>query len=222
MADERVKSKTNGWRRRLSLIVFGLAIMVFAYSLVQLYGWHRHRAVDADFPDSNRVITEDTEAPVETKPRGVHEAPGNEPKKILLNPAGASGYIQKVGLNSQGAIAVPNNIHFGGWYVDSALPGDEGLSIIAGHVSGRYSDAIFKQLHLLNDGDVLQVEYGDGRLIDFEVVDYIVVPLEESSAVLFDEREDITAQLNLITCDGVFDGLRQTYDDRLIVVARAL
>lgn len=56
-------------------------------------------------------------------------------------------------------MAVPNNIHMAGWFMDSVRPGQMGLSIIDGHVDGRRETAIFnaspvseKMTNILSNG----------------------------------------------------------------------
>jgi LPXTG-site transpeptidase (sortase) family protein len=138
-----------------------------------------------------------------------------------LSTIGASGIVQKIGLTSTNAISVPTNIHFAGWYTGSVKPGELGLSIIDGHVLGRYNDGIFKDLSKLKVGDVYEVEYGDKSTRNFTVVEVKTVSEDKAAAYLLTQRDDIDRQLNLITCGGKFDRANQTFDHRVIVVSRS-
>ena len=73
----------------------------------------------------------------------------------------------------------------------SVLPGDTGNSVIAGH-----RDTHFSFLKTLRPGQRLQVERGDGRAFEFEVVDIDVVDSRRGSIVLDTERPMLT----LVTC----------------------
>jgi sortase (surface protein transpeptidase) len=137
-----------------------------------------------------------------------------------MSDLGVNGFVQQVGTTSEQAVAVPSNIHIAGWYNQAALPGEPGLSIIDGHVSGRYSDGIFKELRSANAGSRFEIEYGDRTTKTFEIIDVIQLPEAESAAALFNKRPEIESQLNLITCGGEFDSSTQQYEERVLVISK--
>ncbi len=109
-----------------------------------------------------------------------------------------------------------------GWFNQSVLPGEKGLSIIDGHVTGRVNNGIFKDLEKLKDGDTFKIEFGNGTSKDFKVVKKVDVLVKDAAGVLFSQEPGIERQLNLITCSGVFDKKSQSYPNRLIVITQAL
>lgn len=131
------------------------------------------------------------------------------------------GFIQKVGVDQKKQIAVPNNIHVAGWFNQTAIPGEKGLSIIDGHVTGRVNNGIFKDLGKLKDGDIFKIEFGNGTSKEFKVVKKIDSLVKDSASVLFSQEPGIERQVNLITCSGVFDRKTQSYPNRLVVIAEA-
>lgn len=175
-------------------------------------------------PKPDHVVTTDISSPDESKVTAQDAAsytvPADQPRSILLPTISASGLIQKVGLTADNAMAVPSNIHFAGWFAQSVAPGKPGLSIIDGHVSGRYADGVFKNLKNLKTGDPIGVEFGDKSIRPFEVISVASMPEAEAAKILFDKHDDIDEQLNLITCDGKFNKATQRYADRVIVVAK--
>lgn len=174
-------------------------------------------------PPNDSTVTEDTGKPSEKRPDlDGFKVAADQPKMIHLPQINATGPIQRVGLNQQNAIAVPTNINFAGWYTGSSKPGHPGLSVIDGHVSGRYGPGIFKNLSQLDRGDHFQVEYGDGFRRTFEVVESKSLREKDASAYLLQKRSDIARQLNLITCEGRFNRQSGQYDERLVVVSKAL
>lgn len=175
-------------------------------------------------PTARQVITYSTDTPDEEKPGKdfVWSGLAGDPKSISLQTIGASGYIQNVGVDQKKAVAVPNNIHMAGWYVDMAKPGDQGLSIIDGHVNGRKNDGIFKNLIKLKKGDVFSITFGNDTNKSFEVDEVVSVKTEDSASVLFSQKPGILNQLNLITCGGTFDTSKQQYDQRIIVIAKTV
>lgn len=210
-------------RRRLLSVVVCVAILLVIVGIVQLVGILGKTVGSAQPPDAHKTITVDTASPDEKKSRdSEYIVPADQPRMIHLRTIAASGPIQKVGVTKTNAIAVPTNVHFAGWYTKSVKPGYPGLSIIDGHVSGKYAPGIFKQLPKLKKGDTFQVEYGDGSRRDFKVVETKKLPTKEAAVYLLDKRSDIDRQLNLITCDGVFDRETQQYDQRFMVVSEAI
>lgn len=206
----------------VSAIFVTIALGLVVYGGLQLL--HRRKATTGVAPPPNAqvVVTEDVAEPSETKPQeSAYTVPADQPRSISLPTINASGLIQKVGVTKENAVSTPNNINFAGWFTDSVKPGDAGLSIIDGHVSGKFSDGIFKKLSNLKPNDTFTVEYGDKSTRSFSVVEVKTMPEEESAAVLFAKKTDIGKQLNLITCGGVFNKTTQKYEDRTVVIATA-
>ena len=174
---------------------------------------------------AGEVLTYSTDKPEETKPKKETykwQGQPTDPKFITLPTIKADGFIQKVGVDQNKQIAVPNNIHVAGWFNQSVLPGEKGLSIIDGHVTGRVNNGIFKDLEKLKDGDTFKIEFGNGTSKDFKVVKKVDVLVKDAAGVLFSQEPGIERQLNLITCSGVFDKKSQSYPNRLIVITQAL
>jgi LPXTG-site transpeptidase (sortase) family protein len=144
----------------------------------------------------------------------------DEPKYIELPTIGAEGFVQKVGVDQNKQVAVPSNIHFAGWYVSSAKPGQTGLSIIDGHVTGRYHDAVFKDLTKLKVGDIFQIELGSGEVKKYRVIGIQSVMVDQANSLLFSQDAKVSSQLNLITCTGDFDITNQLFNKRLIVYSQ--
>ena len=176
-------------------------------------------------PSAEQTVTTDVSEPEESKPAESavknYSVPDDQPRSISIKSVGISGLIQKVGITKDNAMAVPSNIHFAGWYVNSVKPGEAGLSIINGHVLGTYTDAIFKQLAKVKPYDEIEIEFGDKSIRRFEVVETVALPADKSAARLFTQNPDILSQLNLITCTGKFDKTSQTYEDRVIVITKS-
>lgn len=84
------------------------------------------------------VVTYSTETPEEKLPVDAGyswKGQKNDPKRIVISKIGVDSLVQNVGVDQNQQIAVPNNIHIAGWFIDSVRPGESGLSIIDGHVS---------------------------------------------------------------------------------------
>lgn len=171
------------------------------------------------------VVTYSTDTPEENLPETVGYSwvgARNEPKRLIIPTLNVDSYIQKVGIDQNTQIAVPNNIHIAGWFVDSVLPGADGLSIIDGHVNGRNRDeGVFKNLKDLKPGDEVIVESGDGTRTTFTVYSGESLPKDSVADKLFSQVPAIRRQLNLITCTGTYDSESRTYSDRWLTILEA-
>ncbi len=168
------------------------------------------------------VITYSTDRPDEGRPGAGYAWRGgdDDPKKIILPGVGVDAYIQNVGVDQNEQIAVPNNIHIAGWFIDSVRPGENGLSIIDGHVDGRtVSDGVFSKLEKLSEGDAVMIEMGDGRTLHYRVRRLTTIVTEDSAGILYSQLPGTVSQLNLITCTGTYLKDQKTYDQRMIVAA---
>lgn len=203
----------------LTLAAFGLA----GYAGWQL--WLRHQATNEPNPTiSTEIVTHSTETPSETMPTeacAAYTVPDLRPKRITLPSLNVEGCIEQVGIDQHGAVAVPTNIHVAGWYTGSATPGNTGLSIIDGHINGNYtSDGIFQHLDTLKPEDTFSITRGDDMVLQYEVVSVTSIPIDEASKELFTQKDDISSQLNLITCGGRWNKDIQQFDHRIVVVSK--
>lgn len=173
--------------------------------------------------ESPPPITYSTDTPSETKiDKNSYKWKGadDEPRYISLPSIGAGGFIEKVGVDQNKQIATTSNIYFAGWFVDSVKPGQKGLSIIDGHVTGRQNDGIFKDLASLKQGDTYTVEMGNGQLKTYEVMKVVTVDVKDAVNELFSQNPRVSSQLNLITCGGPFNKTTRQYEQRVIVQSK--
>jgi LPXTG-site transpeptidase (sortase) family protein len=203
--------------------LLGLAAIMLTLGVTRFVNRHRVSTGPTELPNSQAIITEDSSEPAESKPdEAAYAVAFDQPRSIKLDTIDSGGLVQRVGLTKENAMSAPSNVHYAGWYTGSVKPGDTGLSIIDGHVSGKYVDGIFKNLPNLSIGDLFTVEYGDYSTRSFEVVELRTLPEKNSADFLFTKRSDIKKQLNLITCGGKFNKDTQTYDDRVVIVSKAV
>ena len=104
-------------------------------------------------------------------------------------------------------------VHYGDL---TALIGQAGNAVIAGHVVTLNEGNVFRFLYQLDLDDQIQVWDDHERERDYHVVDVRLVPPTDTSVM--DPTPDET--LTLITCGGTFDPIRREFSDRLIVVAK--
>jgi LPXTG-site transpeptidase (sortase) family protein len=112
---------------------------------------------------------------------------------------------------------VPSNITDVGWFNLGPRPGETGSAVISGHFNGENGEAgVFIDLYMLKKGNKLYIKDDKGITTSFEV--------QESRIYYPGYAEEVfssndTARLNLVTCDGVWDGTIKSYSKRLVVFA---
>jgi LPXTG-site transpeptidase (sortase) family protein len=200
-------------------LIFGTGLVLLAI------GWQANSFLSTfgtgQLLNYDAIVYSDSPDPEEKKPNtSNYNVPADHPRSIYSRELGVDGFIQQVAINKSGNVAAPSNINLAGWYVNSNLPGLEGLSIIDGHVNGKHKGGIFKQLSKAKVGMRFDIEYGDRTTKTFEVVAKKQVSERQSSSILFAKDGAIDSQLNLITCGGDFDRQTNAYVDRIIVIAK--
>lgn len=123
-------------------------------------------------------------------------------------------------IDYRGALQVPTDFGQVGWYTASAVPGDPGPAVFAGHVDTRRGPAVFAQLDRLRPGDMIEVPRSDGETARFAVdsVEYFPKDTVPSDRVY---GPATTPQLRLLTCGGPFDEGTLSYQDNVVVFATA-
>ncbi|HUD05389.1 MAG TPA: class F sortase [Candidatus Saccharimonadales bacterium] len=148
-----------------------------------------------------------------------YSVPALNPKYIAIPAIGISNTdVLKLGLLSNGAINVPDNIYQTGWYDGSSLPGHSGAMFIYGHVSSWTADGIFYNLKKLVPGDIMTITTGNNtvytyRVIKSAVYPYTSVPMNTVLAPV----SDSTPGLNLMTCTGTVIKGTSEFNERLVV-----
>lgn len=167
------------------------------------------------------IVTHSTDKPSEKEVKE-YIVPPDMPREINLKSIDKRGFIQPVGIDQNGDIAVPSNVLMAGWYVNSVKPGNEGLSIITGHRDGVMKKGIFRYLGELKSGDVFEIEYGDGSIKSFKVVEKRIESIEDTYNLMYEKKDNIEKQLNLITCSGDYDKEAETYNKRTTIISEGI
>ena len=139
------------------------------------------------------------------------------PMRLTIPAINVNAIIQYVGVTSKGEMEVPSNATDVGWFKLGSRPGEIGSAVIAGHFDGKNGEAaVFFNLYKLKVGDKLYVEDDKGISITFVVRESRTYNLGYAEEVFSSNDK---AHLNLVTCDGVWDGAKKSYSKRLVVFA---
>jgi len=132
--------------------------------------------------------------------------------KINVNAA-----IQNLGVTAKGEMDVPSNVVDVGWFKLGPRPGERGSAVIAGHFDGVNGGAgVFINLNKLKEGDRLYIKDSKGISIAFVVRESRIYNPGYADEVFSGTG---SAHLNLVTCDGVWDGVKKSFSKRLVVFA---
>lgn len=137
------------------------------------------------------------------------------PVRLTIPAINVNAGVQYVGVTSEGVMEVPNNATDVGWFKLGSRPGDKGSAVISGHFDGKNGEAgVFINLYKLKKGDKLYIKDDKGITTTFVVRESrIYNPGNAEEVFSLNDK----AHLNLITCDGVWDGVKKSYSKRLVV-----
>jgi LPXTG-site transpeptidase (sortase) family protein len=143
------------------------------------------------------------------------------PKLIKIPRLQVDARVKRVGISTAGVLETPANVHDAGWYEGSAKPGKDDVTLINGHVHGTTNPGVFSRLSILKEGDGIQIERGDGRVIEYKVVrtesaDRDDIDLEK---ILAGGVANGKSSLVLISSSSRYDVRTNKYEQSFIVYA---
>jgi LPXTG-site transpeptidase (sortase) family protein len=123
-----------------------------------------------------------------------------------------------LGVDDAGELVPPASIAVAGWFTGSAVPGQVGPTVIAGHVDSYEGPGIFFRLDTLRPGDLVAVGRSDGVTVRYRVTDVVTVAKDAfPTQVVYGPTPG--PELRLITCGGEFDHSTRRYLSNIIVSA---
>jgi len=142
------------------------------------------------------------------------------PVKLRISKLGVDATIEQVGMDEKGNMDVPKDPDNAAWYSLGHKVGDNGSAVIAAHFDKPSGEpAVFYKLSSLRPGDTIEVEDDTGKTLTFEVEDSERYPFNDFPLQRVFNTAGVS-RLNLITCDGVWNRVDETYSDRLVVYTR--
>lgn len=139
------------------------------------------------------------------------------PRKLIIPKLNINSNVEEVGLDNKGNMDIPKDDFNVAWYKLGFMPGQAGNAVLAGHLDrADGSPAVFYKLNSLEIGDQIYIEDQLGNKKEFKVVDKQVFeandfPIER----VFGASNK--KQLNLITCEGVYDKSAHNYSQRTVI-----
>src|SRR6185369_6464586 len=99
-----------------------------------------------------------------------------QPVRLRIPALKVDAKIEKLGLQRDGAIAVPATTDIAGWYEYGPRPGQPGPAVILGHVDSQAGPGIFFDLYRVRPGAVIRVDRADGSSATFTITQITKVP----------------------------------------------
>jgi LPXTG-site transpeptidase (sortase) family protein len=150
---------------------------------------------------------------------GTADASGAAPPQHIRIPSiGVSADVVPLGLNPDGTLAAPRSYHQTGWYAAGPEPGEQGPSVVAGHVDSRQGRGVFYRLHELRRGDTISFDRSDGSSVAFKV-DRLERRHKDDFPTGSVYGRTPGSTLRLVTCSGDFNTRTGHYSDNTIVYA---
>jgi hypothetical protein len=148
------------------------------------------------------------------------DAPSPAPRDVRIPAIGVDSRLVPLGVDRSGALVPPDDTATAGWFSGGTAPGAVGPAVLAGHVDSYRGPGVFFRLRRLAPGDVVLVDRADGSTVSFTVT---AVDSYPKDAFPTDRVYAPTPspELRLITCGGTFDRSVRSYEDDVVVSARA-
>jgi LPXTG-site transpeptidase (sortase) family protein len=143
------------------------------------------------------------------------------PVRLRIPAIGVDSRLEKLGVSRRGRLQPPVDPQRAGWFPGSAVPGEVGSAVIAGHRDSLVGPAVFWRLTDLRPGDKMTVTRSDGVVVHFQVAQIHRVPRASfPTQQVYGATPD--SLLRLITCGGLYDHVHGRYLDNVLVVALAV
>jgi hypothetical protein len=173
-------------------------------------------------PPGAQAIPSDvgTTVPAPVVTQSAPALPASDPVRIEIAQLGVDAPVMQLGLNSDGTVQVPplDDHNLAGWYTGSVAPGQNGSSVILGHVDSYDGVSVFYAIKNLKPGDLVTVVRADGSVAVFSVDG-----VQKAAKVAFPSTavygNTAYPSLRLVTCGGPFDAATGEYLDNIIVYA---
>lgn len=143
--------------------------------------------------------------------------PAAEPTALRIPSIDVDAELFPIGLGADGELLAPRGeqADLPAWFDGSPTPGEDGPSVIEGHVTWGGDPSIFFELGALAPGDRIEVDREDGSTAIFEVYDAARYPKDAFPTVEVYGRTD-GPELRLITCSGDLDAEGHHLDNTVV------
>jgi len=148
--------------------------------------------------------------------RGSLDPARSRPVHLTISALQLSTPIGLLGLNNNGSVMVPKSAQEVGWFRLGPTPGQLGASVLLGHVDSSYGIGVFFGLQRLTKGSAINVQLANGDDLTFTVTRVAQFAKSNFPAKLVYTSPN-KRSLNLVTCGGVFNRAKGSYESNVVV-----
>lgn len=159
-----------------------------------------------------------SESPVTQTDVDSYSVDADKPRLLRIPTLGLQARVYPVQADLNGDPLTTSNIYDVGWLSSGAKPGETGAALFNGYVAGSTKNGSLVNITSMSVGDIVQVEKGDGKVMNFKVVksqqfaaDKVDMKAATSSAI------PGKPGLNIVTNTGRFDVRNNKFEPRTVV-----
>lgn len=146
------------------------------------------------------VSTESRDQTSPTTPTTRPALTRSEPQLLVVPAMNLRTRLTQLGIDEDDMMELPP-LRRAGWFTQSSTPGENGPTVIAGHIRGPRQAGVFAELGRLEVSDDISVRRADGKVVVYEVTDITRYPAGEFPANEVYAASESPA-LRLITTGG--------------------
>jgi sortase (surface protein transpeptidase) len=140
----------------------------------------------------------------------------SEPSSLSIPSLNIKAKFERLGLNPDNTLQVPQNPNRVGWFVNRAKAGDIGPFVVVGHLDSVNGPAIFANLYKIKPGDIVEITRADNSIVKYKIDSSSKFPQNNFPAGQVYGPISF-AGLRLITCSGTYIKDAKHYSDNLVV-----
>ena len=144
------------------------------------------------------------------------------PVRLKIPVIGVDTLIEDAYITPDGRMDVPAGSRNVAWYALGQRPGQIGNAVVGGHFGiDNGIPKVFYNLDKLKPGDKAYVVDDQNNTLAFEVRSIRLFDRNADATSVFTSNDNL-AHLNIITCEGVWNKIDDSYPDRRVVFAVAI
>lgn len=148
--------------------------------------------------------------------------PRGLPVRLKIPTIGVNSVIEDAFISSDGRMDVPAGSVNVAWFALGPHPGQIGSAVIGGHFGiDNGIPKVFFDLNKLKVGDKIYIEDDKGQTLAFIVRSTKSFDRDADPTSVFTSSDGL-AHLNLITCEGVWNQIDDSYPQRLVIFTDAI
>lgn len=157
-----------------------------------------------------------------SKLRDPSPTPRGLPVRLIIPSIGVNSAIEDAYVTPNGRMDVPAGSVNVAWYALGFRPGQTGSAVVGGHFGiDNGVPKVFYDLNKLTVGDKVYITDDQKKTLAFQVRSIRLFGRNDDSTPVFVSSDGL-AHLNLITCEGVWNKIDDSYPDRRVVFTDAI